>query len=364
MKALIGMSGGVDSSVAALLMQQAGFECIGATMRLYAGQVEAPNGTKTCCSLDDVEDARSVARRMGIAHYVFNFTDEFYADVIDRFVDTYYSGGTPNPCIDCNRYLKFGKLLQRARELGCDCVVSGHYAKVERDERTGRFLLKRAADRAKDQTYFLACLTQEQLSMVRFPLGELTKEQVRQIAEAHGFVTARKHDSQDICFVPGGDYTAFLEEYTGKKLTPGDYLDQNGCPVGRHRGAVCYTIGQRKGLGLALGAPVYVCGKDMAANTVTVGPNEALFSSSLLADGWVWYPFEALTEPMRVTAKIRHSQYDRPATVFPEADGRARVVFDEPQRAISPGQAVVLYSGDTVVGGGTIIRAGAESPTI
>ena len=364
MKALIGMSGGVDSSVAALLMQQAGFECIGATMRLYAGQVEAPNGTKTCCSLDDVEDARSVARRMGIAHYVFNFTDEFYADVIDRFVDTYYSGGTPNPCIDCNRYLKFGKLLQRARELGCDCVVSGHYAKVERDERTGRFLLKRAADRAKDQTYFLACLTQEQLSMVRFPLGELTKEQVRQIAEAHGFVTAKKHDSQDICFVPGGDYTAFLEEYTGKKLTPGDYLDQNGCPVGRHRGAVCYTIGQRKGLGLALGAPVYVCGKDMAANTVTVGPNEALFSSSLLADGWVWYPFEALTEPMRVTAKIRHSQYDRPATVFPEADGRARVAFDEPQRAISPGQAVVLYSGDTVVGGGTIIRAGAESPTI
>ena len=364
MKALIGMSGGVDSSVAALLMQQAGFECIGATMRLYAGQVEAPNGAKTCCSLDDVEDARSVARRMGIPHYVFNFTEEFYADVIDKFVDTYYSGGTPNPCIDCNRYLKFGKLLQRARELGCGCVVSGHYAKVERDEHTGRFLLKRAADRAKDQTYFLACLTQEQLSMVRFPLGELTKEQVRRIAEEHGFVTARKHDSQDICFVPGGDYTAFLEEYTGKKLTPGDYLDQNGCPVGRHRGAVCYTIGQRKGLGLALGAPVYVCGKDMAANTVTVGPNEALFSSSLLADGWVWYPFEALTEPMRVTAKIRHSQYDRPATVFPEADGRARVVFDEPQRAISPGQAVVLYSGDTVVGGGTIIRAGAESPTI
>ena len=364
MKALIGMSGGVDSSVAALLMQQAGFECIGATMRLYAGQVEAPNGAKTCCSLDDVEDARSVARRMGIPHYVFNFTEEFYADVIDKFVDTYYSGGTPNPCIDCNRYLKFGKLLQRARELGCGCVVSGHYAKVERDGKTGRFLLKRATDRAKDQTYFLACLTQEQLSMVRFPLGELTKEQVRRIAEEHGFVTARKHDSQDICFVPGGDYTAFLEEYTGKKPTPGDYLDQNGCPVGRHRGAVCYTIGQRKGLRLALGAPVYVCGKDMAANTVTVGPNEALFSSSLLADGWVWYPFEALTEPMRVTAKIRHSQYDRPATVFPEADGRARVVFDEPQRAISPGQAVVLYSGDTVVGGGTIIRAGAESPTI
>ena len=195
--------------------------------------------------------------------------------------------------------------------------------------------------------------------MVRFPLGELTKEQVRQIAGEHGFVTARKHDSQDICFVPGGDYTAFLEEYTGKQLTPGDYLNLDGCPVGRHRGAVCYTIGQRKGLGLAMGTPVYVCAKDMAANTVTVGPNEALFSSVLRADGWVWYPFEALTEPMRVTAKIRHSQFDRPATVYPEADGSARVVFDEPQRAISPGQAVVLYSGDTVVGGGTITHAGA-----
>lgn len=359
MKALIGMSGGVDSSVAALLMQQAGYECIGATMRLYAGQVESANGTKACCSLDDVEDARSVARRMGIAHYVFNFTDEFYKDVIDKFVDTYYKGGTPNPCIDCNRFLKFGKLVQRARELGCDCVVSGHYAKVERDGSTGRYLLKRAADSAKDQTYFLACLTQEQLSMVRFPLGDLTKEQVREIAAQHGFVTARKHDSQDICFVPGGDYTAFLEEYTGKALEPGDFLNLQGCPVGRHRGAVCYTIGQRRGLGIAMGEPVYVCGKDMAANTVTVGSNQALFSTSLLANEWVWYPFAALTQPMRVTTKIRHSQYDRPATVTPEADGFARVTFDEPQRAISPGQAVVLYSGDTVVGGGTIVSAEA-----
>ncbi len=360
MKALIGMSGGVDSSVAALLMQQAGYECIGATMRLYAGQVESANGSKTCCSLEDVEDARSVARRMGIPHYVFNFTDDFYAKVIDQFVDTYYKGGTPNPCIECNRHLKFGKLMQRAMELGCDCVVSGHYAKVEQDAQTGRYLLKRAADRAKDQTYFLACLSQEQLSRVRFPLGDLAKEQVREIAAAHGFVTARKHDSQDICFVPGGDYTAFLEEYTGKKLTSGDFLNQSGCPVGRHRGAVCYTIGQRRGLGLAMGAPVYVCKKDMDANTVTVGPNEALFSPALLAKDWVWYPFETLTAPMRVTAKIRHSQYDRPATVFPEADGMARVVFDEPQRAISPGQAVVLYDGDTVVGGGTIAAAATK----
>ena len=355
MKALIGMSGGVDSSVAALLMLEAGCECIGATMRLYGGQAVSPEGGKTCCSLDDVEDARAVAQRLGIRHYVFNFTDEFQRQVMDKFVDTYYQGGTPNPCIDCNRYLKFGKLLQRAQELGCDWVVSGHYARVERDGATGRYLLKRAADRAKDQTYFLACLTQEQLSRTQFPLGALTKEQVRRIAEEHGFVNARKHDSQDICFVPGGDYTAFLQEYTGKASEPGDFINLQGEVVGRHRGTVCYTIGQRKGLGLSMGEPVYVCGKDMAAGTVTVGPNEALFSRELVAKDWVFFPFEKLTEPLAVTAKIRHSQFDQPATVYPEDGGLARVVFDEPQRAISPGQAVVLYQGDTVIGGGTIV---------
>ena len=360
MKALIGMSGGVDSSVAALRMQQAGYTCIGATMRLYAGQVESADGTKTCCSLEDVEDARSVARRLGIAHYVFNFTDDFYKEVVDPFVDTYYQGGTPNPCILCNRHLKFGKLMQRATELGCDWVVSGHYARVEQDRSTGRYLLKRAADRAKDQTYFLACLSQEQLARVQFPLGGLTKEQVREIAAEHGFLNARKHDSQDICFVPGGDYTVFLEEYTGRKLCPGDFLDASGRTLGHHRGAVCYTIGQRRGLGLAMGDPVYVCRKDMGANTVTVGPDEALYSPALRAKDWVWFPFDTLTAPMEVTAKIRHSQYDRPATVFPEPDGTARVVFAEPQRAISPGQAVVLYQGDTVVGGGTITAAATK----
>ena len=356
MKALIGMSGGVDSSVAALLMLEKGFACIGATMRLYGGDSVSPEGSKTCCSLDDVEDARAVAHRLGIRHYVFNFTEEFRRQVMDKFVDTYYEGGTPNPCIDCNRSLKFGKLLQRAEELGCDTVVSGHYARVERDPDSGRYLLKRAADRAKDQTYFLACLTQEQLSRIQFPLGELTKEEVRRIAEAHGFVNARKHDSQDICFVPGGDYTAFLTEYTGKPLEPGDFLNQQGQIVGRHRGTVCYTIGQRKGLGISLGEPAYVTGKDMAAGTVTVGPNEALFSRELWAKDWVFFPFEELKEPMAVTAKIRHSQFDQPATVYPEENGLARVVFDEPQRAISPGQAVVLYQGDTVIGGGTIVK--------
>lgn len=358
MKALIGMSGGVDSSVAALLMQEAGFECVGATMRLYDGQAEAAGEGKTCCSLDDVEDARSVAHRLGIRHYVFNFTQEFRQEVMEKFARVYYQGGTPNPCIDCNRYLKFGKLLQRAEELGCDVVVSGHYARVEQDPETGRWLLKRAADSAKDQTYFLACLTQAQLARIRFPLGELTKPQVRQIAQAHGFLNARKHDSQDICFVPGGDYTAFLTGFTGKSLEPGDFLNQKGEKLGTHRGAVCYTIGQRKGLGISLGEPVYVCGKDMAAGTVTLGPNETLFSRSLVAEDWVFFPFEQLTEPIAVTAKIRHSQFDQPAMAYPEENGLVRVVFDQPQRAISPGQAVVLYQGDTVIGGGTILRAG------
>jgi len=298
-----------------------------------------------------------VAYRLGISHYVFNFKEAFEQQVIQKFVRSYESGLTPNPCIDCNRHLKFRALLDRARILGCDYVVSGHYARIRRDKETGRYLLCKAKDTAKDQTYFLACLDQEQMAHIQFPLGDLTKEEVRQIAQEQGFINARKHDSQDICFVPDGDYAAFLSRYTGKTYPAGDYLDVNGKVVGTHRGAVCYTLGQRKGLGIALGEPVYVCKKDMEQNTVTVGPNEALFATSLLARDWNWFPFPALTEPMAVTAKIRHSQYEQSATVYPEADGMARVVFDAPQRAITPGQAVVLYQGDLVIGGGTITQA-------
>ena len=352
-KALIGMSGGVDSSVAAYLMLRQGYDCTGVTMRLY----DNPTEESTCCSLDDVEDARAVATRLGIRHYTFNFKDDFDRQVVQKFVSSYQQGLTPNPCIDCNRYLKFDRLLRRAQELGFDYVVSGHYAQIRQENTTGRTLLYRAVDTAKDQTYFLACLNQEQLSHIRFPLGELTKAQVREIAEQQGFVTARKRDSQDICFVPDGDYSAFLSRYTGKTYPQGDFLDLQGNVVGRHRGAVCYTRGQRKGLGLALGEPVYVCAKDMQANTVTVGPNEALFSKALRAADWNWIPFETLTAPMAVTAKIRHSQLDLQATVYPEADGFARVEFDVPQRAITPGQAVVLYQGNLVIGSGTITKA-------
>ena len=347
-KALIGMSGGVDSSVAAWLTKQAGFQCEGATLRLH---------DFACGGSDDAQDAANVAQRMGIAHHCLCWEEIFAENVIRPFVNAYEAGLTPNPCIQCNKHLKFGAMLNWALEQGFDYVVSGHYAQIRQDAATGRTLLYRAMDTAKDQTYFLACLNQEQLSHIQFPLGELTKTQVREIAEKQGFVTARKRDSQDICFVPGGDYGAFLQRYTGKTYPQGDFLDLQGNVVGRHQGAVCYTRGQRKGLGLAMGAPVYVCSKDMQANTVTVGPNEALFSKALRAKDWNWIPFADLTEPLAVTAKIRHSRLDMQATVYPEADGCARVEFAAPQRAITPGQAVVLYQDDLVIGSGTITEA-------
>ena len=344
-KVLIGMSGGVDSSVAACLMLKQGYECAGGTMRLH---------NYGCGGNRDALDARAVAEKLGIDHHIFSFQPDFEKHVIGQFVTAYEKGLTPNPCIQCNAHLKFGAMLEKALEMGFDYVVSGHYAQVRQDPETGRYLLYKAEDRSKDQTYFLACLNQHQLSHILFPLGGLTKTEAREIAEKEGLITARKRDSQDICFVPDGDYAAFLQRYTGKNYPEGDYLDLSGKVVGRHKGAVCYTRGQRKGLNLAMGTPVYVCSKDMQANTVTVGPNEALFSSALRANNWNWFPFPALTEPMTVTAKIRHSQNELAATVYPEENGFARVEFEVPQRAITPGQAVVLYHGDYVVGGGTI----------
>lgn len=341
-KALIAMSGGVDSSVAAWLTVAEGVYCAGANLQMWDAVA------------DSIADAQAVAQRLGMDFHVFDAREAFQANVIDGFICAYEQGLTPNPCLECNRHMKFGVLVEKALDLGFDCVVTGHYARICRDENTGRYLLRKAADAAKDQTYFLACLTQHQLSHARFPLGELTKDQVRKIAQEQGFINARKRDSQDICFVPDGDYVRFMKEYTGKDYPAGDYLDLDGNVVGRHSGAVAYTLGQRKGLGLAMGAPVYVCAKDMEKNTVTVGPNEALFATTLRAKDWNWLPFPALTEPMRVMAKARYRHTEQPATVYPEENGFARVVFDAPQRAMTPGQAVVIYDGDMVVGSGTI----------
>ncbi len=352
-KTIIAMSGGVDSSVCAYLLKEAGYECIGATMRLFTNEEIGKKTEKTCCSLDDTEDAKSVARRLGIPHYVFNFTDDFEKKVIEKFVLSYESGLTPNPCIDCNRYLKFDKLFQRVKELGFDYVATGHYARIE--EENGRFLLKKAKDESKDQSYVLYQMTQEQLSHTLFPLGNMTKQETRKIAEENGFVNAKKHDSQDICFVPDGDYAAFIEGYRNKKYKSGNFVDRKGNVLGTHKGIIRYTVGQRKGLGLSLPAPMYVLSKDLEKNEVILCSNEELFSSSLDCCDVNWIAFGEPPESFRAAVKIRYNQKEQPATVTVTGKARVHIEFDEPQRAIAKGQAAVFYDGDTVIGGGTII---------
>ena len=353
--ALIAMSGGVDSSVAAWVMQQQGFRCMSVTMRLYHNTDLGLSQYHTCCSEQDIEDAADVAFLLDIPYEVVDFTPDFGAEVIDKFIRTYEAGGTPNPCIDCNRRLKFDRLLDYALAHGMEYVVTGHYARVEYNAASGRWHLKKALDAGKDQSYVLYAMTQRQLAHIRFPLGGLHKAEVRAMAGRLGLCNARKHDSQDICFVPDGDYAAFMEWYTGRHYPPGDFLDPEGRVIGRHRGAVRYTIGQRKGLGLACGAPVYVCAKDMARNTVTVGPEAALYTRELWANDLNWIPFAAPDGPLRVTARTRYRQAEQPATLCPEGPDRVRVVFDTPQRAVTAGQAVVFYDGEDVVGGGTIL---------
>ena len=353
-KALIAMSGGVDSSVAAYLMQQRGYDCTGITLKLF-DRSEEDSTEKACCSADDIEDARAVCRRLGIPYYVYNFKDSFAEQVIARFIRAYETGSTPNPCIDCNRYIKFEKLLRRAAELDFDCVVTGHYATVEYRPEDGRYLLKKAADRSKDQSYVLYSLTQAQLAKTVFPLGVMTKDEARALAEQLGLINARKHDSQDICFVPDGDYARFMEAYTGKTYPNGDFVDESGRVLGEHKGIIRYTIGQRKGLGLALPHPMYVKEKNLKENKVVLCDNAALFSKELLATDVNLITVDKIDAPLRVCARVRYNQAEQPATVYAVDDSTIRVVFDEPQRAICKGQAVVLYQGDYVVGGATIL---------
>ena len=347
------MSGGVDSSVAAYLMKQRGFDCIGVTMKLFSNEEIGCSRAKTCCSLEDVEDARSVAYRLGIPYYVFNFTEDFGRQVIDRFVAAYENGATPNPCIDCNRYLKFERLYRRAAELGCDRVATGHYARIEKQG--DRYLLKKASDESKDQSYVLYAMTQEQLAHTAFPCGALSKTQTRQIAEEQGFLNAEKPDSQDICFVPDGDYAAFIRRYTGKSYPDGPFVTTQGTIVGRHRGIIHYTVGQRKGLGISSDRPLYVQSIDAAKNTVVLGENRELFGTELNAVNFNWIAFETPPDILRAKAKIRYRHQEQWATVEVTGKNTVHLVFDAPQRAVTRGQTVVLYDGDTVLGGGEII---------
>ncbi len=354
---LVAMSGGVDSAAAAALLLEQGCACAGVNLRLFAGEEDetAPPRERSCCSLSDVEDARSAAQRLGMPFYVFNFTQEFEVDVMRRFAEGYARGETPNPCVDCNRFIKFDALIARAALLGYDAVATGHYARREAAP-GGRWLLRKGVDAAKDQSYVLAFLTQAQLARVRFPLGELSKPQVRAIASAKGLLNAEKRESQDICFVPDGDYGAFLERYTGQPLCPGNFIDPQGKCLGRHRGTVCYTLGQRKGLGLALERPGYVCAILPAENSVVVGDEDLLYTRDLCAREWNWIAFDRLDAPLRCKAKVRYRQTEQRATAEQTGDNTLRLRFDEPQRAITPGQTVALYDegGEYVLGAGII----------
>lgn len=366
-QALVGMSGGVDSSVAAYLVREAGYDVTGATMRLFDNETIGITD-KTCCSLSSIEDACSVANRLGIGYVVYDMRPDFRREVIDRFVSAYEHGETPNPCVACNKYLKFDRLYElSARDLLSDedlcpddpedfpplSIATGHYAVIERSP-SGRFMLRKGIDPGKDQSYFLYDLTQEQLSRTLFPLGAMTKPEVREIAGSLGLVTAKKRESQDICFVPGGDYASFICGYTGHDYPAGDFVSTDGTVMGRHKGIINYTIGQRKGLGLSLKKPAYVLRLDTERNQVILGDNEELFTRELTAENFNWVSMAHPSGDVRASARIRYRHHEAPATVIPVSEDSVKIIFDEPQRAITRGQSVVVYDGEYVLGGGII----------
>lgn len=348
------MSGGVDSSVAAALLKEQGYDVTGVTLKLFSNEDIGIERSRTCCSLTDIEDARSVAFRFGISHHVFNFGEQFREQVIDRFARSYMFGQTPNPCIDCNRYIKFSELLERAMMFDMDYIATGHYARIELDRNTGRYLLKKALDASKDQSYVLFGLTQEQLKRTLFPLGSLNKSEVRRLAEERELVNAKKPDSQDICFVKDGDYAAFLENTMKLVSPPGNFIDSAGKVLGIHKGIIRYTIGQRKGLGLSFGSPKYVVRKDIENNTVVLGDESEIYSDSMTVKDLNLISVKAVTRPTAAAVKMRYGQKEALAVLYPLGNGKIMVRFDKPQRAVAAGQAAVFYNGDTVIGGGTI----------
>lgn len=353
-RVLVAMSGGVDSSCAAALLKEQGYDVIGATMQLWPQEDCGKHGARACCSLEAIEDARRVAAKLNIPFYVINLIEEFRRDVIDYFCNSYKEGITPNPCILCNEKVKFGHLLKKAKELDCDYLATGHYAAVQYDTSGGRYLIKEGRGKNKDQSYVLFSLTQEQLQHSLFPLAAFTKDEVRRIAKKFGLPTSEKEESQDICFVTGKDYSRFLQTRCNDALVPGDIVDTAGNILGTHNGIAFFTIGQRKGTGVALGKPAYVVEIDKAKNRIVMGDKADVFKDALIAQGTSWISIDCLREPMRVKAKIRYNHEKAHALISPEDNEKVHVKFDEPQPAITPGQAVVFYDYDVVVGGGWI----------
>lgn len=355
-KVVVGMSGGVDSSVAAWLLKEQGYEVIGVTMQIWQDEdTSSQEENGGCCGLSAVDDARRVAWDLGIPYYVMNFKEEFKSQVIDYFVEEYQRGRTPNPCIACNRYVKWESLLKRSLDIGADYIATGHYAQIVKVP-NGRYALKKSVTAAKDQTYALYNLTQHQLSYTLMPVGAYSKDQIREIADKINLKVAHKPDSQEICFIPDNDYAGFIEESAGEKAPEGNFVDLDGHVIGRHRGITHYTVGQRKGLNLSMGHPVFVVEIRTETNEVVIGKGEDVFSNTLRADQINWMAVDGLHgEEMRVSAKIRYSHKGAMCTIREAENGVVECRFDEPQRAITPGQAVVFYDNDYVVGGGTIL---------
>lgn len=356
-KVMIGMSGGVDSSVAAALLIEQGYEVVGVTLKLWAG--DESDGFEyakdsTCCSLDDINDARMVCYKIGIPHYVLNFKDVFKSTVVDYFVEEYKSGKTPNPCIACNKFIKMGGMLEKAVAMGFDYIATGHYSRILFNSKSCRYELHKGASIEKDQSYVLYNFTQYQLAHTLMPLGEYTKEQTREIARKYSFGVANKPDSQEICFVPDQDYATFMEQYTGEKSIPGNFVDKTENVLGQHKGITHFTVGQRKGLGIAFGERMFVTGINPANNEVVLGKEEEIFRNTLIAGNLNYIEIPELKEPMEIEAKIRYSAKAEMATIEPLENNTVKIVFRNPVRAITPGQAVVFYKENSVIGGGTI----------